>query len=103
PNDVVAIINYLNGFGASDVPASAVSGSPFGFLDTHADDIIAPNDVVDVIEHLNAFGAGEGEGGQGSGVGSQGSGVSGQGSSVPSDVLALLAADASMEATRRRK
>jgi uncharacterized protein DUF5650/dockerin type I repeat protein len=100
PNDLTAIISYLNGYGASDVPANAQIGKPFGFLDANGDDQVAPNDLTKVISYLNAFGAGEGE----APVQSPKSNVQGQdGRANDFDaVLMLLAMDASEQATRKR-
>jgi hypothetical protein len=65
--DALAIINYINAFGAGAVPANATIGQPFGFLDTTGgdngagDNFIAPNDALDVINAINAGIGGEGE------------------------------------------
>jgi uncharacterized protein DUF5650/dockerin type I repeat protein len=100
PNDLTAIISYLNGFGASDVPKNASIGKPFGFIDANGDDQVAPNDLTKVISYLNAFGAGEGE----SAVQSPKSNVQSRDTAEPSNdqVLMLLAMDASQQATRKK-
>jgi len=65
--DALAIINYINAFTASAVPANAAIGQPFGFLDTSGgengtgDNSIAPSDALEVINAINAGLAGEGE------------------------------------------
>jgi len=68
PKDLLAIISYLNGYGATDVPTPGILngrlidvGRPFGFIGVTRDNIVAPNDIVAVIIHLNGYGAGEGE------------------------------------------
>jgi len=60
--DALAVINYLNAFGSGAVPASAVLGLPFGFLDTDGDNFVTAGDALDVINFLNAGLGGEGEG-----------------------------------------
>jgi hypothetical protein len=57
PLDVLSIINYLNVFGAGNVPA----GSPPPYLDVNGDNQITPLDGLDVINFLNRAGSGEGE------------------------------------------
>jgi Dockerin type I domain len=59
--DALAIINYINAFGAGTVPAGAAVGQPYGFLDTSDDNNVAPNDALDVINAINAGQGGEGE------------------------------------------
>jgi hypothetical protein len=65
--DALAIINYINAFTASAVPAIAGIGKPFGFLDTDGgengtgDNFVAPNDALAVINFINAGLGGEGE------------------------------------------
>jgi hypothetical protein len=72
PNDAVAVINYVNAFGALDsgkVPGAgtaigggtADSGQPFGFVDANGDNFVAPNDALAVINGINAGQGGEGE------------------------------------------
>ena len=48
--DALAIINYINAFRAGPVPDNAAVGLPYGFLDTHLDDNVAPSDAIDVIK-----------------------------------------------------
>ena len=57
PLDVLSIINYLNVFGAGNVPA----GSPPPYLDVNGDNQISPLDGLEVINFLNRAGSGEGE------------------------------------------
>jgi hypothetical protein len=59
PNDIVALVLQLNGYGAHGLSAMKPSGDPF--YDVDGDTVLAPKDIVDVIIYLNAFGAGEGE------------------------------------------
>ncbi len=111
--DALAIINYLNAFGAGPVSANASVGLPFGFVDTSGgpsgagDNFITAGDALDVINFLNAFGAdGEGE-----------SQLAQPGVSVPSandmslspytaahldDLVALLALDVTLLSPKRR-
>jgi hypothetical protein len=93
--DALAIINYINAFGAGAVPANAQIARPFGFLDTSGgindvgDDFIAPADALAVINAINAGLGGEGE--------------SGDGASLPlNDLLSLLAIDVASQFKRRR-
>jgi hypothetical protein len=62
PNDALAVINYINAFGPGAVPAGALPGKPFGFIDVDGNDFIAPNDALKIINQINAFGSSEGEG-----------------------------------------
>ncbi|MEI7461357.1 MAG: DVUA0089 family protein [Pirellula sp.] len=57
PLDVLSIINYLNVFGAGNVPA----GSPPPYLDVNGDNQITPLDGLELINFLNRVGSGEGE------------------------------------------
>lgn len=59
--DALAIINFINANGAGPIPANAVLGLPFGFLDTKKDNQIVPEDVLTVINFINAGLGGEGE------------------------------------------
>ena len=59
PNDLTALISFLNGYGATDVPKDGRGGGPY--CDVDADGVVAPKDLSRVISYLNAFGAGEGE------------------------------------------
>ncbi len=61
-NDALAVINYINAFGAIRLPASAPVGQ--SFLDVNGDNNVAPNDALDVINAINAGQASEGEGPQ---------------------------------------
>jgi autotransporter-associated beta strand protein len=103
-NDVVAIVNYLNGFGSflnGQVPAlgqqlpnnggSAAVGGPFGYLDVNGDGFVAPNDAVAVVNVINANQGGEGE-----------TAVSNLGSaSADVDLFTLLAVDVASQGKRR--
>ena len=87
-SDALQIINYINGYGPGAVPANAVIGFPFGFLDTNQDNFIAPNDVLDVINAINQGLGGEGE------------------AAAPQsfdDLTALLAADTAEQAAHREE
>jgi hypothetical protein len=58
--DVLAIINRINAFGSSPIPANAVQGPPY--YDVTGDNFVAPNDILEIINYINAFrNAGEGE------------------------------------------
>jgi dockerin type I repeat protein len=94
PNDLTALISFLNGFGATDVPKDGRGGGPYGDVD--ADGVVAPKDLSRVIIYLNSFGAGEGE--------SSSLAATTSAAAVPStdDVLGLLAADVAVQSTRRR-
>jgi hypothetical protein len=83
--DALAIINYINAFGAGPVPTTPPSGyGLYGppYLDTAdangqpvGDNFVAAVDVLAIINHINAFGSGtsgppggEGEAGEGEGM-----------------------------------
>jgi hypothetical protein len=55
--DALLIINHINAFGASGVPAIAQAGTP-AFYDTNDDGSVAANDVLQVINFINASGSG---------------------------------------------
>jgi hypothetical protein len=68
--DALAIINYINAFGAGAVPVNAAVGEPFGFLDTTnatngstdtGDNFVSPGDALSIINAINAGQGGEGE------------------------------------------
>jgi uncharacterized repeat protein (TIGR01451 family)/CSLREA domain-containing protein len=59
--DALAVINYLNSFDATEVPADAEKGLPFGYLDTNDDGYVAPEDALSVINAINSGLGGEGE------------------------------------------
>ncbi len=75
-NDVVAVINYINGFGkflngAVPTPGTQLPNgggtvgikAPFGYLDVNSDGFVAANDALAIINVINAGQAGgEGEG-----------------------------------------
>ncbi len=96
--DALAIINYLNAFGAGPVPANAALGQPFGFLDTSGgangagDNFVTAGDALDVINFLNAGLGGEGE--SGNSVETE--------TENESDLLTLLALDIALQPKRRR-
>ncbi len=60
----------------------------------NGDNNVAPNDALDVINAINAGFGGEGE--------AQGPALAGQ-APAPGDLLALLAADYAIQASRRKK
>ena len=93
------MINYINASGSGLVPDNANNSKPF--LDVTGDNFVAPNDVLDVINAINAGQGGEGES-QGSLATAQLS-VSGNQLPVTGDLLALLAADQELQASRRRR
>jgi CSLREA domain-containing protein len=92
--DALDIINYINARFPVAVTANAQIGKPFGFLDVNGDDNVAPNDVLDVINAINA-----GQGGEGESQAPQPTGFE----PVAGDLLALLASDPVIQATRRRR
>jgi ELWxxDGT repeat protein len=65
--DALAIINWINEFGAGKIPDNSEIGLPFGFLDTTGgvndtgDNFVALNDALAVINAINAGQGGEGE------------------------------------------
>jgi len=96
PNDLTALISFLNGFGATDVPKDGRGGGPYGDVD--ADGVVAPKDLSRVIIYLNSFGAGEGEGTQASAI--QVSSLAADPSSTDA-LFALLATDTASQGKRR--
>jgi hypothetical protein len=103
--DALAIINYLNAFGAGPVPANATFGAPFidttGGPNGTGNNFITPNDALAVINHINAFGfdtpgpSGEGEAPRATGPD--------QSASLSSDLISLLAFDIAEQAVHRRR
>lgn len=104
PGDALAIVNYINAFGAGPVPTSAAAGPPF--LDTaggpgdRGDNFVSAGDALAIINYINAFGSGlpgpEGE---------SATAFSSRPSEPPaasSDLLALLAQDVALQPKRRR-
>jgi hypothetical protein len=91
-NDVVAVLNYINAFGSGAVPDNASYSQPF--LDVDGDGNIAPNDALAVINAINSGQNGEGE--------NQVTQMIGIAQSA-GDLLALLASDPAIQATRRRQ
>jgi hypothetical protein len=89
--DPLAVINYINGFGAGALPAGRAYEAPF--VDVNGDNSVSPSDALDVINAINA-GEGEGEGSRVSGVGSRGT-------EAFEEVLELLAMEAARRARRR--
>jgi dockerin type I repeat protein len=59
PKDLVVLIAYLNGYGASPAPPPGDTGP---YLDVNGDGLVAPNDILQVISYLNGISTGEGEG-----------------------------------------
>jgi hypothetical protein len=96
--DALAIINYINSFGPTDVPEDAAIGLPFGFLDPTNDNNVAPADALEVINHINAFGNSEGESSISDSLVPQ----VGRRSPDP-DLLTLLALDTATGTPRRRR
>jgi ELWxxDGT repeat protein len=106
PADALAIINYINAFGAGPLPAGAAPGAPYidtasaesGAYQYGGDNFISAHDVLAVINWINAFGNGE--------AGPVGEGEA-TASSLPqftgsqTDWLALLAMDIALEPQRR--
>jgi hypothetical protein len=58
PKDLVVLIIYLNGYGASNAPPPGDTGP---YLDVNGDGLVAPNDILQVISFLNGISTGEGE------------------------------------------
>jgi hypothetical protein len=95
--DALAIINYINAYGAGAVPAGA---GPGPYVDTNGDNFVAPNDVLAVIEYINAFGAGlPGPAGEGEAAAPTHANVPGQ---LDERLLDLLAMDTAWLQKRRR-
>ena len=97
PNNIVCSITYLNGHGATTLPDDAVAGS--SYYDCDGDGTAAPKDLVDIIIYLNGYGASEGE----ADLTPTATHQSPANTPTDADVLALLAADAALQATRPRK
>jgi uncharacterized protein YkwD/D-arabinose 5-phosphate isomerase GutQ len=91
--DALAVINYLNAFGAGAVPENAADGPPF--YDVTGDNFVAADDALTIINLINAQGQGEGES-------AFAMAASGPAPNVQADVLAMLALDAAHESERRR-
>jgi hypothetical protein len=53
-DDVIGVINYINAKGSGPIPADAVIGLPFGFLDPTQDNNVAADDVLKIINFINA-------------------------------------------------
>ena len=106
--DALAIINYINAFGAGRVPANAPIGPPYyDTVDSTAapagDDFVAPGDALAIINFINAFGPGiSGPAGEGEGQATL-AGIESTASqpSMPG-VIALLALDVASQPKRRR-
>jgi hypothetical protein len=94
PNDAVAVINYINGFGGGVVPDDADNSDPY--IDVNGDNHVAPNDALDVINAINAGQGSEGEP-------SEGEAPAEPSLSLVADLLALLAADPEIQSARRRR
>jgi hypothetical protein len=58
--DALAVINSINAFGSTTVPASDVRITPY--YDTDKDNHVSPNDALEVINAINAGRGGEGDG-----------------------------------------
>jgi hypothetical protein len=98
-NDVVAIVNYINGFGSVNggrVPALGAPlpnglgvagiGKPFGYIDVNPDDFVTAADALAIINVINANQVG-GEGDL---------------ASANNDLMTLLAVDVALQAKRRQ-
>ena len=92
PVDALTVINFINAFGSTKVPAGAGPNPPY--YDVNADGSVAPNDALAIINQINAFGSSEGEA-------SDAAATSGS-QPLPGDLLALLALDIASQAKRRR-
>jgi hypothetical protein len=112
--DALAIINYINGFGAGPVPANAAPGLPFGFLDTAdstgvdvADNFIAPNDALAVINAINGGQGGEGEPilrqGENFQAATDAQPISSSAQSLLNELIGLLAIDVASQSKRRNR
>ncbi len=88
PNDVVAVINYLNAHPDGSVDPAEGEGDSVSYLDVSRDNTIAPIDALMIINALNA------------GLG--GNGEASSADSVDSGLLTLVAQDTA-EATMGRK
>jgi hypothetical protein len=103
PGDALAIINYINAFGAGSIPVSAAPGAPY--LDTtggagHGDNAVVAGDALAVINYINAFGAGlPGPAGEGEATGLN----QPLADKLPSDLIFLLAADIARQGVRRHR
>jgi hypothetical protein len=53
PNDVLAIINYLNGAGAGPLSWREPRTALAPYYDVHADNLLAPDDALDVVNYIN--------------------------------------------------
>jgi hypothetical protein len=94
PNDVVAVINYINGFKSGPVPDDADNAQPF--LDVNGDNNVAPNDALDIINAINAGQASEGETLAEPPLPQHQPPIS-------ADLLALLAGDLAIQSPRRKR
>src|SRR5262245_4961770 len=94
PGDALAVINYINAFGPGPVPANAVLGLPFGFLDTDGDNNVSPGDALSVINAINS-GLGGVQEAEGEGPRAR--------SRLLDELIALLASDVTEAAGRRRR
>jgi hypothetical protein len=61
PDDVLAVINYINANGSGKIPDGAMNEKPY--CDVNGDDNVVADDVIAVINYINAGLAGEGESG----------------------------------------
>jgi hypothetical protein len=91
PNDVVAVVNFINGFKSGPVPDDADNAQPF--LDVNGDNNVAPNDALDIINAINAGQASEGE--------AAADGPSDR--AALDDVINFLAFDAASQSPQRRR
>lgn len=106
--DALAIINYINAFGAGPIPENAAPGPPYldtvGGPDGSGDDQVVAGDVLAVINFINAFGANL-SGPDGESLGHQPD-LAVTATAKPHlapDLLALLALDAALHNPVRRR
>lgn len=57
PIDALTVINYLNSYGAGELPSLPSSGSP-KYVDIDNDGVLTPSDALAVIIYLNTHGSG---------------------------------------------
>jgi len=81
PNDVLAIINYINGHQGEGEIAPTQDPHVVGYVDVVADGFCAPNDALTVINWINSH-PGGGESPSGGGGGSGGDSGGGEGENI---------------------
>lgn len=101
PNDALAVINYINAYGAGPVPSSALLVAPY--YDVNGDNFVAASDVLDIINHLNAFGSATSRDAASSGdMGEGESSATDRGDHWDEEWITLLAMDVAGQTKRRR-